>query len=187
MNVDYSDGSLWTAHAIGYDWGDGTDRPVAAIRWYEIDPEVSEVIQSGTFGEPGTSYFYPHIQSDGDRTLMVHDVSGPDTFLGIRIAGRTAGHTAGKMEGSRVIQKGQSPMEHPTENFGRRDPVWWQDYTGMSVHPTTGNFWVTAQYSPDTDVDLDAEEPDEYQTRIAEVSFDEISADRQGDEFTTGG
>lgn len=172
LNLSYNDGSLWTAHAISYSWNGGGDRPVAAIRWYEIDPLTEEVIQSGTYGEPGTSYFFPHIKSDGDRTLMVYDVSGPETYPGIEVAGRTTGHTDGQMEDTAIIQKGQSPMEHPTESFGRRDPVWWQDYTGGSVHPQTGRFWVTAQYSPEFDVALDSEEPDRYHTRIAEVSFD---------------
>lgn len=172
MNLDYNGGSLWTTHTIGYNWDDGTDRPVAAIRWYEINAISREIVQSGTYGEPGTSYHHPHIQSDGDRTLIVHDVSGPETFPGIKVAGRTADFTDGKMEDSLTIQEGQSPMEHPA-SFGRRDPVWWQDYTGMSLHPRTGHFWVTAQYSPDFDVDPDGEEPDRYHTRIAEVSFDE--------------
>jgi hypothetical protein len=170
MNVDYNDGSLWTAHTIGYDWEDGAG-PVAAIRWYEIDPTNAEVIQSGTFGDPETSYFHPHIKSDGDRTLIVHDFSGSQHFPGIKVAGRTADFTRGKIEDSLIIQKGESPMEHPP-SFGRRDPVWWQDYTGVSVHPSTGKFWVTAQYSPDFDVSSDSDQPDRYQTRIAEVSFE---------------
>jgi hypothetical protein len=171
MNLEYAEGSLWTAHATGYDWNNEEDRPVAAIRWYEIDPANTSVIQSGTYGEPGKSYFFPHIKSDGNRTLMVYDVSGPETYLGIEIAGRTADYTEGKMEDTLTIQRGQSSMEHPTR-FGRRDPVWWQDYTGGSIHPRTGHFWVTAAYSPAFDVPLDGEEPDRYQTRIAEVSFD---------------
>lgn len=65
-------------------------------------------------------------------------------------------------------------MIHPTK-FGRRgegDAVRWGDYMGISVHPTSGRFWMTGQYSPDVDVPLDGEEPDRYQTHMAEVSFD---------------
>lgn len=172
MNLDYNAGSLWTAHAIGYDWDDGVDEHVAAIRWYEIDPIAREVSQSGVYGEPGTSYYYPHIESDGDRTLLLHNVSGPETYPSIEVAGRTADFTTGEMEDALTIQAGRSPMDHP-DGFSRRDPVWWQDYTGVSVHPTTGNFWVTAQYSPVFDVPPDSDQQDRYQTRIAEVSFDD--------------
>jgi hypothetical protein len=171
MNLDYNDGTLWTAHAIGYDWDDGVDESVAAVRWYEIDPVTESKVQSGVYGDPGTSYYYPHIESDGDRTLIVHDVSGPETYPGIGIAGRTADGADGEMEDAVLVQEGRSPMDHP-DGFSRRDPVWWQDYTGVSVHPATGDFWVTAQYSPAFDVSSDSDRPDRYQTRIAEVSFD---------------
>lgn len=171
MNLDYNDGSLWTAHAIGYDWDDGVDEHVAAIRWYEIDPVTESKVQSGVYGEPGTSYYYPHIESDGDRTLIVHVVSGPETYPSIGVTGRTADYTTGEIEDSLVVQEGQSPMGHP-DGFSRRDPVWWQDYTGASIHPSTGDVWVTAQYSPVFDVSSDSDQPDRYQTRIAEVSFD---------------
>lgn len=175
MNLDYNDGSLWTAHATRYNWEGSTEEDVTAIRWYEIDPTTPEVVQSGTYGEPGTSYFLPHISSDGDRTLMSYNVSGPERFPSIEVAGRTADFTLGQMEASVVIQEGESSMIHPT-TFGRRgeeEGVWWGDYMGISVHPTTGRFWVTGQYSPDFDVPLDGGEPDRYQTHIAEVSFDD--------------
>jgi len=177
MNLDYDDGSLWTAHATRYNWEDSTDEDVTAIRWYEIDPTTPEVVQSGTYGEPGTSYFLPHISSDGAQTLMSYTVSGPERFPSIEVAGRTADFTQEKMKASAVIQEGESSMIHPTK-FGRRgeeEGVWWGDYMDISVHPTTGRFWVTGQYSPDFDIPLNGEEPDRYQTHIAEVSFDDAA------------
>lgn len=80
MNLDYQDGSLWTAQTISYNWDDGTNETVAAIRWYEIDASTAEVVQSGTYGAPGTSYHLPHVASAGDRTLMGYNVSGPERF-----------------------------------------------------------------------------------------------------------
>lgn len=180
MNLDFNDGSLWTAHATRYNWEDTTDEDVTAIRWYEIDPTTPEVLQSGTYGEPGTSYFLPHINSNGDRTLVTYNVSGPKRFPSIEVAGRTSDSTQGQMEAATVIQEGESSMIHPTK-FGRRgeeDAVWWGDYMGISVHPTTGRFWVTGQYSPDFDVPLDGADPDRYQTKIAEVTFDGGNGER---------
>jgi hypothetical protein len=57
--------------------------------------------------------------------------------------------------------------------FVNRDPVQWGDYMRLSVHPTSGRFWVAGEYSSDYDIPLDADEPDRYQTRIAEIFFDE--------------
>ncbi|WP_424005565.1 hypothetical protein ACOZ4I_19500 (plasmid) [Haloarcula salina] len=175
MNLDYSDGSLWTAHATKYNWEDGPDEYVTAIRWYEIDPTTTEVLQSGTYGEPGTSYFIPRIETSGDRTLLGYNVSGPDTYPSIKAAGRTTDVPDGEMEDVVVIQEGKSPMEHPTK-FSDRDPVKWGDYMGISVHPKTDHFWMTGQYSPDYDVPQDSEKPDQYGTRIAEITFEDEDA-----------
>jgi len=170
MNLDYADGSIWTAHTIRHNWSDDTDDDVAAIRWYEINPEVPEVVQSGTFGEPGTSYWLPHIRSDGSRTLVGYNISGPETYPSIEVAGRTTEIPTGEMEDTVLIQAGESSLVHPNR-FVNRDPLQWGDYMCVSVHPTSGKFWVAGEYSPDVDVPLDAEDPDPYQTRITEVSF----------------
>ncbi|MFB9804740.1 hypothetical protein ACFFQF_04505 [Haladaptatus pallidirubidus] len=167
MNADYNDGSLWTAHTIQYDWnGDGA--PVAAIKWYEIDTDTREVVQSGVYGEPDRSYFIPTVGSDGDSTVITHNVSGPDTFPRMDVAGRTADYTPNGLEDSLVVQDGESRYD-----YGEGEEVMrWGDYNGVSVDPTTGRFWTVSQYSPDIDIDPDAEERDPYHTRIAEISFD---------------
>jgi hypothetical protein len=172
MNLDYNDGTLWTTHTIRYNWSDGADNDVAIIRWYEIDPEGPSVIQYGSLGDTGTSYFLPHIRSNDERTLVGYNVSGPETYPGIEVAGRTADTTQGEMGDTELVQKGESSLVHP-ELFVNRDPVQWGDYMSLSVHPTSGRFWVAGEYSPGYDIPLDADEPDRYQTRIAEISFDE--------------
>ncbi|WP_227355190.1 hypothetical protein [Haladaptatus salinisoli] len=167
MNLDYNDGSLWAAHSIRYDWnGDG--EAVAAIKWYEIDADARKVVQSGVYGEPGTSYFIPTVGSDGDSTIIAHNVSGPDTFPRMEVAGRTAEHAPNELEDSVVVQDGESRYDYG-EGY---DVMRWGDYNGVSVDPTSGRFWTVSQYSPDVDVDPDAEGRDPYHTRIAEVSFD---------------
>lgn len=166
MNLDYNDGSLWTAHTISYDWnGDG--EPVAAIKWYEVDTRTRQVVQSGVYGEPGTSYFIPTIQSDGDTTIITHNVSGPDTYPSMAVAGRTEWYDRNKLEDSIVVEEGKSRYD-----YGEGEDVMrWGDYNGISVDPHTGTFWTVSQYSPDIDIDPAAEERDPYHTRIAEVTF----------------
>jgi len=161
MNADYNDGSLWTAHTVAA--GD-----VAAIRWYEIDVATRSVVQSGTYGEPGTSYFIPTVGSEGDSTVIVHNVSGPETFVRMDIAGRTADFTPGEIEDSVVVQDGESKYDAlpgPVERWG--------DYNGFSVDPQTGNFWTVSQYSPNENIPVEEDMRDPYHTRIAEVFFDD--------------
>ena len=173
MNADYNlkDGSLWTAHTVAADWNhDGT--PVAAIRWYEIDVASREVVQSGTYGEAGTSYFIPTVGSHDDTTVIAHNVSGPDTFARTDVAGRTAGFTLGEIEDSVIVQDGESKynaLPSPVERWG--------DYNGVSLDPTTENFWTVSQYSPDINIPVEKDTRDPYATRIAEVAFSEDGSD----------
>jgi hypothetical protein len=166
MNADFTDGSLWTAHSTAIP-GDG-GRPVAAIRWYEIDVASRSVVQSGTYGTPERSTFMPTVGSDGDATVIVHNVSGPETFPRMDVAGRTADHARGELEDSVVVEPGRSKYDAlpgPEERWG--------DYNGVSVDPQSGRFWTVSQYSPDVDIPVEEDEREPYFTRIAEVSFDD--------------
>jgi hypothetical protein len=181
MNADYDDGSLWTAHAVAYDWnGDGT--PVAAIRWYELDPTAGTLVQSGLYGEPGRSYFMPTIGADDGRMVLSHNVSGPDTYARMDVAGRTEDAPDGELEGSVVVQPGESGYNALPGAVER-----WGDYNGVSVDPSTGRFWTVSQYSPDVDIPVDDAQRDPYATRIAEVSFDDGSGSVAGNGDGGGG
>ncbi|WP_264556264.1 hypothetical protein [Halocatena marina] len=169
MNADYNaeTGSLWTAHATAIDWsGDGT--LVSAIRWYEIDTESRSLVQSGIYGEPGHSYFLPTIGSNDDTTIIAHNVSGPNTFPRMDVAGRTEGFVQNQLEDAVVIEAGKSRYDYGEG----MDVMRWGDYNGISVDPQTGHFWTVSQYSPDINIPPEAERRDPYHTRIAEVSFD---------------
>lgn len=186
MNADYNDGSLWTAHSTSVDWNDdGT--PVAAIRWYEIDVATRSVVQSGTYGAPDTSYFMPTVGSDGDTTVVVHNVCGPETFARMDVAGRTADHAANELEDSIVVEEGKSKyVALPNEIYGPTER--WGDYNGVSVDPSSGRFWTVSQYSPDIDIPESDPERDPYATRIAEVYFDgDGSGNSSGGNGTEGG
>jgi hypothetical protein len=173
MNADFNDGSLWAAHSTSIP-GDG-GRPVAAIRWYEIDVATRSVVQSGTYGESNKSYFMPTIGSDGDTTVIVHNVSGPDTFVRMDVAGRTADHTPNELEDSIVVEEGKSKYDALAGSVER-----WGDYNGFSVDPASGRFWTVSQYSPDIDIPVEDPERDPYFTRIAEVYFDEDGTPGRG-------
>lgn len=171
MNVDYDDGSLWMAHSLAYDWdGDGTG--VSAVRWYEIDVASHSVVQSGVYGAPDRSYYIPTVGADGGSMVMVHSVSGPDTYVRLDVAGRTEGSDPGELEDSVTVQHGASNYDFG-EGFGTiNNPLRWGDYKGVSVDPSSGSFWVVGQYSPEAEVPPEDETRDPYHTRIAEVSFE---------------
>ena len=143
-----------------------SDGVVAAIRWYEIDVATRTLVQSGLYGEPDKSYFIPTVGSDGDSTVIVHNVSGPETFVRMDVAGRTADFTPGEIEDSVIVEEGKSKYD-ALEGTEER----WGDYNGVSVDPKTGRFWAVSQYSPDTNEPVNGRDP--YHTRIAEVYFDE--------------
>ncbi|SEQ83458.1 hypothetical protein [Natrinema salaciae] len=174
MNVDYNatTGSLWTAHATAISWNGSDIR--SAITWYEIDAESRSLVQSGIYGEPGSSYFIPTINSDGDSTVIAHNVSGPDTFPRMDVSGRTANFSQNVLEDAVVVQDGKSHYNYDEKAESMR----WGDYNGVSVDPETGRFWAVSQYSPDINIPPEAERRDPYHTRIAEVSFDQ--GDEQG-------
>jgi hypothetical protein len=172
MNADLDGESLWTAHTIQYDW-DGDGRPVAAIRWYEIDVASRSVVQSGVYGESGTSYYIPTVGADDGATVIAHNVSGPDTYIQSVVAGRTDDFAQGELEDTVVVEEGESNYDFG-EGFGTvGNPLRWGDYNGVSVDPSSGRFWTVSQYSPEAEIAPEADERDPYHTRIAEVSFDD--------------
>ena len=104
---------------------------------------------------------------DGDTTVVVHNVSGPDTFPRMDVGGRTADFDPGMLEDNVVVEEGKSKYDALPATVER-----WGDYNGVSVDPSTGTFWTVSQYSPDIDIPVEEEERDPYFTRIAEVTFD---------------
>jgi hypothetical protein len=153
MNADYNDGSVWTAHSTAIPGADG--RPVAAIRWYEIDVASRSVVQSGTYGTPERSTFLPTIGSDGDTTVIAHNVSGPDTFPRMDVAGRTAGHTQGELEDSITVESGKSAYdalagdeERVTTTASPSTPRRAGSGPSASTHPTSTVPWRTSRATP---------------------------------------
>ncbi len=168
MNADFNPltNSLWTAHATATDWNDdGT--AVAAIRWYEIDVESNNVRQTGLFGSPDQSFFMPTIGTHGRSTMLVYNVSGPETYPRMDVAGRKRWSPENQLSDSATVQQGSSPYD-----YGGGETMRWGDYNGISVDPISRTFWTVSQYSPDVDIPPENDARDPYHTRIANVSFE---------------
>lgn len=169
MNLAYdeSTGSLWTAHttAGGY------------VRWYELDPDERELVQSAGYQRHHWSTFLPTVEAHDGTTMLVYNVCAEQQFAGVEVAGRTTGHAEGELQDHQVVQPGQVAYNYddtkgdvgpgPEENVLR-----WGDYNGAAVDPDDGSFWVIGQYAKDSQPGEDGPvESELYGTRIANVSF----------------
>ncbi|MFB6135997.1 MAG: hypothetical protein ABEJ04_04490 [Halobacteriaceae archaeon] len=152
---DPETGSLWTGHPV-------RDGGVASSRWYEIDPAEGDLVQSGTHGAEGASAFMPAFEARDGDVLMVYNVSGPDTYPGMAVAGRREGTASGEMADATVVQPGVTAYDYGA-------PVMrWGDYNGVAIDPGTGRYWCVSQYSPPPNEEVPV---DTFATRIAEASF----------------
>lgn len=160
---DEDDDTLWTAQTVGKDWNDDGE-VVSAIQWFEVDPERAELVQNGLWGEPGKHYYFPAVNTTAEGMQMCYNVSGPETFVRMEIAGRTDDFQQGEIEDRVVVEDGASPYEPASSD----ESVRWGDYYSVSIDPETDTFWSVSQYSPPEDPSV---ENDLYATRIAETSF----------------
>lgn len=53
----------------------------------------------------------PTMKPNDDTTFIVHNVSGPETFARMDVAGRTTDFTLGEIEGSVAVQDGESKYD----------------------------------------------------------------------------
>jgi hypothetical protein len=147
--------SLWLAHTVN-------SGNVTGVRWYEIGIAGSSfsLNQQGTF-DPGDGNFrwLPSLAADGNGNMAVgYSVSGPNTYPGLRYAGRMRGDPLGQ------LSQGEATLINGTGSQGIPlffDVSRWGDYSAMTVDPTDDStFWYTNEYYTSAGVGL------AWQTRI---------------------
>ena len=176
MRAAFDGENLWAAHAVND----------ARARWYEIDPAGggdASLVQSGNFKRNGRPTFLPAIEADADGNMIfVYNTSTPrndgDGFVNAEVAARTADTPAGEVGAFEVLQKGVDDYDYANGEEGEDDTgsqtMRWGDYNGITIDPTDGSYWVTAQYTP-TPADDGPDEhllDDDYATRIGNVTLD---------------
>lgn len=166
LNVawDPTDGNLWTTHTV-----DGR-----SVRWYELDPQEPDVVQTGLFKREGLSTFFPAVETNGDSTLFAYNVASgkggesESAYVRPEVTGRREGFEAGELEDFAVVTEGESEYDYVNEGEG--DPgsqtLRWGDYNGISIDPEDGSYWVCSQYASEPDTQQT------YRTRIANVDFE---------------
>jgi hypothetical protein len=129
---------LWTAHTSKITWqGDSAAR--AAVQWYEIDVGSHSVAQQGAYGQPGSYYFFPVIQTDIRRNAYVGFTrSRSDVYGSFRQSGRLVTDPANTLQASALVRAGSSAY------VGRR----WGDYFGNARDGGDANrAWLFGEFA----------------------------------------
>ena len=130
------------------------------VRWYLIDnPSGSTTVSEGTYAPADGIYrWMGSVAEDkfGDLGLG-YSFSGPTTFPGVAVTGRTAGDTAASaLYEETLVWSGAGSQTGVNR---------WGDYTSMTLDPSDDcTFWYTDEYLPATG-------SFNWQTRIASFRF----------------
>jgi hypothetical protein len=158
---DADRGRLYTAHAVGVQFGGG--QPESAIRWYEVDPVPfgsTAALRKAVFGEPNTFAGWPAVATDADGTLFVTysraTSAGAGEYLSVWAATIAPGTNAAEVV---LIEAGNDTYVDP-QNPG---PQRWGDYNGISRDPYDPTVvWSVNQVADDGDTTAD-EDTEEWQ------------------------
>ncbi len=137
---------------------------IAGIRWIEmrrVPGGVWEVYQEGTFApDDGLHRFNGTMAMDGSGNIaLAYNISGPNSFPGIRYTGRRSSDPLGEMTITEY-----NVVEGASANPGNR----WGDYAHMSIDPINDRtFWFTTEYRANNTT----------RTRIVAYEFDRDSID----------
>ncbi|HEX5652606.1 MAG TPA: hypothetical protein VFX58_06005 [Chitinophagaceae bacterium] len=120
---------IWTCHNTRISWQGDTEARCAA-QWYEIDVPTKKVIQQNAFGQKGSYYFFPVIQTDlRCNAFMLFSRSSATEFACCRLTGRRTAAPLNDMESSVLIKAGESA--HLSGRFG--------DYFGIGRDGSDAN------------------------------------------------
>lgn len=170
MNLafDKHTGSLWTAHTTteGY------------VRWYELDPDQRELVQSAGYQRQHWSTFLPTVEAHDGSMMLVYNICAEQQFAGVEVAGRKTDHPEGELQDHASIQPGEVAYNYDDTkgDFGpgpEGNVLRWGDYNGAAIDPEDGSFWVIGQYAKDSKpTNNGPTESELYGTRIANVTID---------------
>jgi len=163
MNAVYRDGSLWTAHTIGYN-----DR--AACRWYQVDVDQMVPLQGGTVTDPSLHYFFPSItvNAQGDA-VMGFTGANAEQYAAAYYTGRRYNDAPAMMADPVMYRAGAGPQNN-IDGYGRNR---WGDYSLCTLDPTDEEtMWTIQEYAHGNDI---------WGTQVAELTVaDGPAADHCG-------
>jgi hypothetical protein len=139
--------AIWTQHTINVGGR-------AAVRWYEINPAASSLLQSGTASSASRFLFNGAIspnrrvngatQTGGNAMVMNFDSSSTTTFPGIRMVSKIG---AGAQSGAVVVKNSPGPLSGFGCSSGSQT-CRWGDYAAATPDPSTSNrIWQVSQFA----------------------------------------
>ncbi len=125
---------------------------VARARWYEFDIDAPQptLVQSGEIDPgPGVHTYYPSIEVAANGDLgMTFMQSSTTEFMSMYVTGRRATDPAGVMQPPLLAKAGEATYR-VIFSSGQEltQPLRTGDYSGITVDPVTGTFWVANEYA----------------------------------------
>jgi hypothetical protein len=165
LGAVYRSSGVWTSTTTGCTIsGDPTVR--ACIRWYDINPTSSTLMQQETFGASGAYYWFPRISADGSGDAAVtFSRSSSSAFASIRFTGRLSTDAPSTLQGSTQLKAGQGCYVRLDSSGTNR----WGDYNGAAVDPSTNKtWWLFSEYPFGTSATCTN---NTWQTTVGKVHF----------------
>lgn len=137
---------IWAAHNTKASWAGDTEAR-CAVQWYEIDVPTATVKQSNYYGQKGSYYFFPAIQTDlGKNAFVVFGRCNSSEYANLRMTGRRASAASGDLENSVLIKAGESP--HLSGRYGDyfgicRDGADANSIVAIGEYAESSNNWGT--------------------------------------------
>jgi len=137
LETYWSNGTLYGAHAIGFNPGSGT---VASAQWYQIGTldTAPALVQEGIVASNGQHRYFPTIAVDGSGdAFLAYSYSSSSDYVGIRYTARLANDPLGTMTQPETVMKAGEANAN-----GSR----WGDY-GIAVSDGSGTIWNFLEYA----------------------------------------
>jgi len=125
---------------------------VARARWYEFSTASAAptLTQSGQINPSitgtGSATYYPSVEINaaGDLGLTFME-SSSNEYMSMYVTGQKAGDPAGVMQANVLVKGGVT--YYSAAAAGDKSPFRAGDYSGISVDPSTGEFWAANEYA----------------------------------------
>jgi hypothetical protein len=151
LNAVWSSGNLWLSTTLIP--SSGADAGQTTAHWFKLSTSavpggaITLSDQGNIGGEdiaPTTYTFFPSIavNATGDA-VIVFSASASTIYPGSYFTGRFAGDPAGTNRGSGTLRAG---LDYYIRTFGAGSNRW-GDYSGASIDPLDGSFWIFHEYA----------------------------------------
>lgn len=158
------DGSLWAVQGVEVDGR-------AAIRWLELDPLASAVVQSGVIADPELDFYVPSIAVSDARTVVIGFTGSSESVYPSAYAVAGAPVAGELIFGEPILVRAGVAEYEVLDRFDRNS---WGDFSTTLVDPSNpASFWTFLPFAVARDVweisiaELAVPEPDRVLLALA--------------------